>query len=46
MESHTVPENVKIIDLEHGLPDRRPGARFRVRPAGIEPPPDLVTPGI
>ena len=29
---------------EHGLPDRRPGARFRVRPAGIEPPPDLQRP--
>ncbi len=36
MESHTVPENVKIYRPEHGLPDRRPGARFRVRPAGIE----------
>jgi len=41
MESHTVPEDYRP---EHGLPDRRPGARFRVRPAGIEPPPDLQRP--
>ena len=55
MESHTVPENVKIIDLSMDYRIEGPGfsaagdcfdreQAVRVRPAGIEPPPDLQRP--
>ena len=38
------PRNVKIIDLSMDYRIEGPEHRFRVRPAGIEPPPDLQRP--
>lgn len=40
MESHTVPENVKIIDLSMDYRIEGPEHDFVYGPAGIEPPPD------
>lgn len=44
MESHTVPENVKIIDLSMDYRIEGPEHDFVYGPAGIEPPPDLQRP--
>lgn len=44
MENHTVPENVKIIDLSMDYRIEGPEHDFVYGPAGIKPPPNLQRP--